>query len=418
MMKNRTVTRLLMATCIAIIQLAGCSAPNEEEYGRSDSAIPIRIVAEINNSGVTRAVRGGMRTSEEWKEDYIGAEEYEKTIRHILLFAYKHGEGTPVKTIFYHPQGTVNPLDGITGIDRFEVRESDNTQLSDIALDLELMAGEYNFVLLVNCESGLKTIRDDHVIPDPARLTEATGIFTSDELKGESRKYLPMIGQCNVRVPENIPGIGRVPLSPNVLLERVHARIEFILTTVDESGEYLSPLLPLSRVTKLTLKNESTGYSLLPSAGEYTATGNGKPDIRGARYADNLPNGVASPLLPERESFHDGANEEGSPSFIARCKKRLLPYTGVYPKYIYVAPGEYSSEALTLSLSVHYPIDEPDKTYEIPLYNPDLDRSDNAYHNIRRNTVYRIFSTLKGPDNIKFDIVVDNWEDVNVDIPW
>ena len=174
----------------------------------------------------------------------------------------------------------------------------------------------------------------------------------------------------------------------------------------------------MSRVTKLTLKNESTGYSLLPSAGEYTATGNGNPDIRGARYADNLPNGVASPLLPERESFHDGANEEGSPSFIARCKKRLLPYTGVYPKYIYVAPGEYSSEALTLSLSVHYPIDEPDKTYEIPLYNPDLDRSDNAYHNIRRNTVYRIFSTLKGPDNIKFDIVVDNWEDVNVDIPW
>lgn len=159
-----------------------------------------------------------------------------------------------MKTIFYHPQGTVNPLDGITGIDRFEVRESDNTQLSDIALDLELMAGEYNFVLLVNCESGLKTIRDDHVIPDPARLTEATGIFTSDELKGESRKYLPMIGQCNVRVPENIPGNGRVPLSPNVLLERVHARIEFILTTADESGEYLSPLLPLSRVTKLTLK--------------------------------------------------------------------------------------------------------------------------------------------------------------------
>lgn len=418
MMKNSTVIILLMVTCIAIIQLAGCSAPNEEGYDRSASAIPIRIVAEIGNSGVTRAVEGGMRVSEEWKEDYIGAEEYEKTIRHILLFAYKRGESTPVKTIFYYPQGTADPLADITDIDRFEVKESNNTQLSDIALDLELMTGEYNFVLLVNCESGLKTIKDDHVIPDPAKLTEVTGIFTSDELKGESRKYIPMIGQCNVRVPENVPGNGRILLSPNILLERVHARIEFILTTVDEGGEYLSPLLPLSRVTKLTLKNEPTGYSLLPSAGEYTATGNGNPDIRGARYADNLPDGVASPLLPERESFHDGANEEGSPSFIARCKKRLLPYTGAEPRYIYVAPGEYSNEALTLSLSVHYPIDGFDRTYEIPLYNPDLDRSNNAYHNIRRNTVYRIFSTLKGPDNIKFDIVVDNWVDANVAIPW
>ena len=27
---------------------------------------------------------------------------------------------------------------------------------SNIALDLELMGGNYNFVLLVNCESGLK----------------------------------------------------------------------------------------------------------------------------------------------------------------------------------------------------------------------------------------------------------------------
>ena len=32
---------------------------------------------------------------------------------------------------------------------------------SDIALDLELMGGNYNFVLLVNCESGLKKIREE-----------------------------------------------------------------------------------------------------------------------------------------------------------------------------------------------------------------------------------------------------------------
>lgn len=31
-----------------------------------------------------------------------------------------------------------------------------NTGESNIALDLELMGGDYNFVLLVNCESGLE----------------------------------------------------------------------------------------------------------------------------------------------------------------------------------------------------------------------------------------------------------------------
>lgn len=46
---------------------------------------------------------------------------------------------------------------GITGIEHFEMREMGrvNTGESNIALDLELMGGDYNFVLLVNCESGL-----------------------------------------------------------------------------------------------------------------------------------------------------------------------------------------------------------------------------------------------------------------------
>ena len=32
---------------------------------------------------------------------------------------------------------------------------------------------------------------EEHTIPDPKRLTEKTEIFTSDDLKGENRKYLP-----------------------------------------------------------------------------------------------------------------------------------------------------------------------------------------------------------------------------------
>lgn len=52
---------------------------------RSVTGIPIRIVAEMNKgtgaSRMTKPVRqGGM------EENYIGAEEYEKTVKHVLLF--------------------------------------------------------------------------------------------------------------------------------------------------------------------------------------------------------------------------------------------------------------------------------------------------------------------------------------------
>lgn len=267
-MKYGTVIRLLTAACVVIVQLTGCS-PDTEDMKRSVTGIPIRIVAEMNKgTGASRMTKTPVRSGGEWKENYIGAEEYEKTVKHVLLFAYKNIGTSPEKVIFYYPQGTANPLVGITGIDHFEMREMGGINVgdSDIALDLELMGGNYNFVLLVNCESGLKKIREEHMIPDPRLLTEKTEIFTSDDLQGENRKYLPMVGQCNFHVPDNMGGNDRVTLSPSILLERTHARIEFILTTVDDAGNYLSPLLPLSRVTKLSLNNETSGYSVLPSA--------------------------------------------------------------------------------------------------------------------------------------------------------
>lgn len=195
----------------------------------------------------------------------------------------------------------------------------------------------------------------------------------------------------------------------------MHARIEFILTTVDDRGNYLSPLLPLSKVTKLSLNNEVSGYSVLPSAGEYTATGGGNPDMRGVDYA-------GTPLLlPERASFHNGANEgAGESAFVTKCKERLLPYMGKTPSYIYVAPGVYGKGkegALALVLSVDYRMGTPDKPYRIEFYNPDLSENDKGYYNIRRNTVYRVFATLKGPGNMEYDIVVDEWEDTEVAIP-
>lgn len=69
-------------------------------------------------------------------------------------------------------------------------------------------------------------------------------------------------------------------------------------------------------------------------------------------------------------------------------------------------------------LSIDYRTGDPDETYKIELHNPDLGQDDKAYYNIRRNTIYRVFSTLKGTKNMEYDVVVDEWEDTEVAIPW
>ncbi|MDO5420718.1 MAG: hypothetical protein Q4F50_11725 [Bacteroides sp.] len=49
-MKYGTVTRLLAAAYVVIVQLTGCS-PDTEELEKFPQAIPIRIVAEMNKGG-------------------------------------------------------------------------------------------------------------------------------------------------------------------------------------------------------------------------------------------------------------------------------------------------------------------------------------------------------------------------------
>lgn len=103
-MKYGTVIRLLTAACVVIVQLTGCS-PDTEDMKRSVTGIPIRIVAEMNKgTGASRMTKTPVRSGGEWKENYIGAEEYEKTVKHVLLFAYKNIGTSPEKVISIIPK--------------------------------------------------------------------------------------------------------------------------------------------------------------------------------------------------------------------------------------------------------------------------------------------------------------------------
>ena len=65
---------------MAIVQLTGCSS-DVEEMEEAAPGIPIRIVAEMNKgTGASRMTKTPVRSGGEWKENYIGAEEYEKTM--------------------------------------------------------------------------------------------------------------------------------------------------------------------------------------------------------------------------------------------------------------------------------------------------------------------------------------------------
>ena len=110
--------------CVAIVQLTGCSS-DAEEMEKAIPDVPIRIVAEMNRGAVTsRAARSFLHIYlENGRGLYWCKKNYEKTVKHILLFAYKNIGNSLEKVLFYYPQGTANPLADVTGIDRFEMRE-------------------------------------------------------------------------------------------------------------------------------------------------------------------------------------------------------------------------------------------------------------------------------------------------------
>ena len=91
-MKNGSVIKLLAAACLAIFASAGCT-PDRREAENSVGGVPIRIVAEINTDTKASAMPGkaiGLRSVGEWHEDYVVAEEYEKSINNVLLLSLIH----------------------------------------------------------------------------------------------------------------------------------------------------------------------------------------------------------------------------------------------------------------------------------------------------------------------------------------
>lgn len=420
----RNLLKILFGSIIALLLNVSCSHQHDRNEPICTKEQPVIIIATIDNAStrtdvVTRAMDGNVKgdptIKDEWKPEEVGAQEYERTIAHVFLFVYKKGETVPYKVFFYHNVET-SPLSDIPNLDIRRLNIA-NYSPSSFAMDLELLPGAYNFVMIANSEAALKKMQEDNKIPKPEELKEENSILTSDDLQGRNRKYLPMVGQHELYVPNYRTGsdMDRLELVPDIKLERVHARVEFILTTANNGEtEYLSPILPLSQVKSLTLENEQKIYTVMPSADDYTVTG--EDQLKPVR-ATALN---SKETMTDRESFHQGTeNTEGK---IDRLKERLLPYNknnSEIKKYIYVAPSTLATkpdECLTVLFKVRFANDSEDTVYRIPLTNVGV--SGNQLYATRRNTIYRLNAKLIGRDLSVLNYNVIDWTNQDVDVPW
>lgn len=413
-----------LSSLVIILMVAGCSQIYDEDKVTCTKEQPVSIIASIDNANV-RAGGAPTRTNGNvesdgnsvWTPEEVDSLDFERTINHVFLFVYKIGEDKPHKVFFYHT-GT-SPLTGIPNLDIRPLNIASGSPTS-FTMELELLSGYYNFILLVNSESALRKMKDDKMIEHPEQLVEKNMILTSDNLKGYNRKYLPMVGQHELYVPYHRAGSGtdRLTLIPDIKLERVHACVEFILDTVDKDkpGIFFSPILEETKVTGLTLLNEQNSYTVMPSKKDYTVTG---IDSSTPILSTPLPK---KPLDPARDTDYTIGIHYQASGYLQKFYNRLLPYVSDYDSqkiYTYVAPATWATnqeECLSVKLGVRFPGDSEDTYYLIPLTNPDV--TGDAQFVTRRNTIYRVHAKLKGRDLSVLDYDVIDWTNQDVDIPW
>lgn len=235
---------------------------------------------------------------------------------YVMLYVYK--DGARVRVILFHdpdmPDGCLpEPFDGL------EVKTFGRDG-GKLTFDLDLMPGEYHFVLLCNDFPSLAEARKGK-IRNPqedypfnlAREAGGTPVLATGDFGGEWDEsdlasipvLMPMTGQQKITVPR--AGAQRVELAPAIPLERVLARVALFLTTAkdDKEEEYAHPALDRVRYphdlvygdrykSLFAYYDKSCRYDTyvaLPVRGEYSATTRDLSDTE-ALYSKDLPDAL------------------------------------------------------------------------------------------------------------------------------
>lgn len=489
-MKNsmRHTTRLLLLSLL-VLSLAGCHqsvVPTAEEQQADGCERPVRITARILPSDAPlRANDGEVKDDPDEDPDTPFDPEVVDPIRqsdearvdHVMLYVYDKDK--PIRTIFYRKPGIAG-MPEATG--ELDVKDFGTETGGIFTFDLMLSPGRYRFVLLVNDPKSYEEAKNGR-IRDPqkiylSQMTDERGMLNSQVLynrntlngtslysKNSHPRLIPMTGQAMLTIPKGIDESTPKTVTPSIDLERVFARVELILTTANkEKTEYLSPEIANYRIDNReyfdgTTKGRLTkGYfvdlvdtdwragtlEMLPSRGEYTATGGGMPEeIRlysdrtatdyqkyfrdGATYrsqvttpyAENLDNGNVIPknlgfdkMYHQRSQTRLGKKPVGlyylyiPPMFIDGLKKEDMPYILIGIN----TTGENIPEDA--------PVKAEQMTYfRLPITTLVSAAGEEKFE-IRRNTTYSIYAAFRGGRLILNDgIKVYPWRRVDQELP-
>lgn len=494
-MKNsmRYTTRLLLLSLL-VLSLAGCHqsvVPTAEEQQGDGCERPVRITAKILPSGAPlRANKGEVKDDPdddpdtpfdpEVKVPVTGLDE--SRIDHVMLYVYDKDK--LIRTIFYNnPKITAGMP---TSAGELEVKPFGTETGGNFTFDLMLSPGRYRFVLLVNdpksYEEAMKgKIRDPQKIylsqmTDERKMLNSVMLHSKNTTNaiykyksGVHPRLIPMTGQAMLTIPKGIDDKTPTEVTPSIDLERVFARVELILTTAnEEKTEYLSPEIAnykvdnrnyvdgtnSGRLTKgLFVDLVDTDWragtlEMLPSRGEYTATGRDMPE-ESRLYSDRT-------ATDYQKYFHDASTymtQVTTPYAENLDARNVFPMSGggfdkVYHKrsesryskwtlnwyYLYIPPmyidGLTKEDMPYILIGINttgeeIPNDAPVKAPQMTYFRLPITTLVSAAgggieerFEVRRNTSYSIYAAFRGGRLILDDgIWVYPWRRVDQELP-
>lgn len=492
-MKNsmRHTTRLLLLSLL-VLSLAGCHqsvVPTAEEQQADGCERPVRITARILSDGAPlRATDGDVKDDPDDDPDTPFDPEVGDPIRnsdearidHVMLYVYDKDK--LIRTIFYRKPGFTAGMPEATG--ELDVKDFGTEAGGIFTFDLTLSPGRYRFVLLVNDPKSWEEAKKGKV-RDPQKIyldqmTEERGMLNSQMLdrnrdnstslygKGSHPRLIPMTGQAMLTITKGNDDGTPKTVTPSIDLERVFARVELILTTANkEKTEYLSPEIANYKVDSRDYVDGTTSgrltkgkfvdlvdtdwragtLEMLPSRGEYTATGRDMPEESrlysdrtatdylqyfrdGATYRTKVTTPYAE-SLDNKDVIPDGFGF--SKMYHQRSKTRYGKFTAnLY--YLYIPPmyidGLKKEDMPYILIGINttgedIPENAPVRAEQMTYFRLPITTLVSAAgggieekFEVRRNTTYSIYAAFRGGRLILNDgIYVYPWRRVDQEIP-
>ena len=493
-MKNsmRHTTRLLLLSLLAL-SLAGCHqsvVPSAEEQQADGCERPVRITARILPSDAPLRALGDVKDDTDDDPDTPFDPEVvdpnnqlkESRIDHVMLYVYDKDK--LIRTIFYKNPTITKGMP--TAFDGLEVKPFGTETGGIFTFDLLLSPGRYRFVMLVNdpqsyYEAMNGTIRDPQKIylsqmTDERKMLSSQILANSPDVSirkyddGVQPRIIPMTGQAMLTIPKGNDDGTPKTVTPSIDLERVFARVELILTTADKGlQDYLSPEIPNYRIDNRNYVDGSTSgrltkgrlvdlvdtdwragtLEMLPSRGEYTATGRDMPEDS-RLYSDRTATDyqqyfrdaatyraqVTTPYAEnvDNTNYFIEASTSSFPKMYHRHSQTSLGKRTLKFYYLYIPPmfiDGLKKEDMPYILiginttGVDIPADAPAAADQMTYFRLPITTLVSAAgggieekFEVRRNTTYSIYAALRGGRLILDDgIKVYPWRRVDQEIP-